>query len=209
MDRKYRPGEVAKEFDHKTAVCDVELKGSDGRFVARIFTFGGPDHDGDIQVPGSIVNEGAVVPVSSWGHGSWKSAPPVGQAAVRLDGTGALAEGRFYLSTQAGREHFEIVRSAGKSQSWSYGFDITDHDYDGGHRVIRAQVVHEVSPVLRAAGIGTETVSIDTGPETRAADLSDLAAIKAQVDAQRLHDEYVTIRARNERARFEQMRSDR
>jgi hypothetical protein len=204
MDTKYRPGRWAKAFSTKQALVEVELKARGG-FVARFFTFGGPDSDGDIQVSGSIVNEGATVPVSSWGHGSWTNSPPVGQAVLSADGKGALASGNFYLATQAGREHFEIVKAAGRAQQWSYGFDIVDHDYDGdGHRVIRRQVVHEISPVLRGAGLDTELVSIDGGEaETRAV---DLAAIKSRVVAASLAGVAATVRARHELARFQQMR---
>jgi hypothetical protein len=179
VDTKYRPGRFAKQFATKTATVEIELKAKGG-FVARFFTFGGPDSDGDIQVPGSIVNEGATVPVSSWGHGSWTNNPPVGQATLATDGKGALAQGSFYLNTQAGREHFEIITAAGKTQEWSYGYDIVDHDLDAdGHRVLRRQVVHEISPVLRAAGLETATISI----ETSSADMSDLPAIAANVKA--------------------------
>ena len=82
MDTKYRPGRFAKQFATKTGTVEIELKAKGG-FVARFFTFGGPDSDGDMQVPGSIVNEGATVPVSSWGHSPRPSRPGCRSRATR------------------------------------------------------------------------------------------------------------------------------
>jgi hypothetical protein len=162
----------------------LELKAG-GSFVARIWSNGGPDSDGDYQTAGSLTNAGGSVHVSSWNHSSWGPTPPVGRAVVEEDAKGAIARGRFFLDTAAGAEHFRIVKAAGTSQQWSYGFSVTrDRPHPDGGRTIVAQVVHEISPVLRGAGIGVNTISVDDLD-----DLDDLADIAEAAAKRRLRDE--------------------
>ena len=70
-------------------------------------------------------------------------------------------KGRFFLNTTAGRDTFEVVKELGNRQEWSYGFNVDDSE-KGEHegksvRILKKMTVHEVSPVLRGAGLGTRT----------------------------------------------------
>jgi hypothetical protein len=144
----------------------VEIKSaSEGTFSAVFCTTGVVDHDGDEVMPGAI-KTGITVPVSVYNHGSWNpGAPPVGKARVSLHCNEYVAEGRFFLGSAAARDTFETVKELAVDGigPWSWGFDVTDHEYvdRAGQRVklLKSVGLHEISPVMRAASLGTRTLS--------------------------------------------------
>jgi HK97 family phage prohead protease len=151
--------------EHKNATR-VEIKSaSEGTFSAVFCTTGVVDHDGDEVMPGAI-KTGITVPLSVYNHGSWNpGAPPVGKARVSLHSNEYVAEGRFFLGSAAARDTFETVKELAVDGigSWSWGFDVTDHQYidRAGQRVklLKSVRLHEISPVMRAASLGTRTLS--------------------------------------------------
>lgn len=194
------------------AVDVVEFKAdSSGRFEAVIATYDVVDLDGDVVVPGAIA-EGAPVAVSPYGHASMGGQMPAGRATVHTVGREAHARGKFFLDTTAGRDTYTVVREMGEAQQWSWGFDIVDFEHgtrDGQRvRVLKSVLIYEVSPVLRGASIGTRTIAAKT---TQPADLSDLAVIRDRVRFTRIPGDLravaANVRARQELARFEQMRT--
>ncbi len=203
MDYKLRRSDLPDmgPTEHKS-VPVVEFKADDsGRFEAVVLTYDTRDLDGDVVMSGAIP-EGAPVAVSPYGHASMGQAPPVGRATIGTRGNEGVASGKFFLNTTAGREAFTVVKEMGDAQEWSWGYDPLDFehsDWNGQRaRFLRQVKVYEVSPVLRGASIGTRTlVAKTTGPV-------DLHAIKAQVDARRLGDDYARTQTRLERARFEE-----
>ncbi|MEV2277715.1 HK97 family phage prohead protease [Nocardiopsis sp. NPDC049922] len=141
----------------------VEIKDADKGIVQAVFsTFDMIDHDGDVTLPGAIT-DGAPVRISSYNHTSWGGALPVGKGVVRVRDNTAVLEGQFFMGTTHGRDTFETVKQMGALQEWSYGFDIEDAEpgeRDGQRvRLLRRLKVHEVSPVLLGAGIGTRTLA--------------------------------------------------
>lgn len=135
--------------------------GEPGEVSAVFATLGVIDHQGDVTMPGAFT-DGEPVRISAWNHG-WDSLP-VGRGEIReLDGQ-AVLKGRFFLNTTGGREHYETVKALGELQEWSYGFDILEEsfgEYQGRQvRFLRKLKVHEVSPVMLGAGIGTHTTDI-------------------------------------------------
>lgn len=130
------------------------------------------DHDGDVTLPG-FLPDGAPVRISAYGHSSWGGQLPVGKGVIRRTDEGQIFEGRFFLDTQAGRDTYLTVKEMGDLQEWSYGFDIMPGGArDGEFQSQRVRflqpledgspgaVVHEVSPVLVGAGIGTRTLAV-------------------------------------------------
>lgn len=150
------------------ALARVEIKDADrGEVVAAFAKFGVIDHDGDVTVKGAFT-DGAPVRISAYGHTSWGGALPVGKGVIREVGDEAVMEGQFFMNTTHGRDHFETVKELGGVglQEWSYGFDVDGPDgsswgdHDGQHvRFLKKMKVHEVSPVLLGAGIGTRVLS--------------------------------------------------
>lgn len=158
-------------MERKTYTGGMTLKadGEEGEFSAVFSTLNVIDHQDDVTVPGAFT-EGEPVRIAAWNHG-WDQLP-VGKGEIREEEDSAVVEGRFFLNTQTGREHYETVKALGALQEWSYSFDILDASYGEfqGEKVrfLRKLKVHEVSPVMLGAGIGTRTRAIksDDGSTT-------------------------------------------
>lgn len=143
------------------SLARVEIKDETKGEVEAVFaTLGVVDKDNDVTQKGAFT-EGAQVVISSYNHKSWEGAPPVGMGTVHEIGNEVIMKGRFFLNTQAGRDHFEVVKELGSRQEWSYGFNVDDSeqgDHEGKSvRVLKKMSVFEVSPVMRGAGVGTRT----------------------------------------------------
>lgn len=148
----------------KTTRLAVTVKDADSGLVEAVFsTYDVVDSDGDVTRPGAF-DTGAPVLISAWNHTSWGSALPVGKGVIRDDGDKAVLEGRFFLNTDRGREHFEIVREIGELQEWSYGYEPLEYSFgevDGRRvRFLEKLAVTEVSPVLKGAGVDTRTLVV-------------------------------------------------
>jgi len=151
-------------MDTKT-LCRVEIKDeAKGEVTAVFATLGVRDHDGDFTREGAFT-DGAPVRISAYGHKSWQGQLPVGKGVIRVKGKRAILEGQFFMNTTHGRDTFETVKALSEDglQEWSYGFDIDEYAFgevDGQRvRYLDKLTVHEVSPVLLGAGIGTRTLS--------------------------------------------------
>ncbi len=149
------------------ALSSVEIKDADKGHVTAVFsTYDVVDKDGDITVKGAI-KDGTQVIISDWNHSSWQGARPIGKGVVRDVGNQAVVEAQFFMNTSHGRDAFEVIKQLGSRQQWSYGFDVKDSDVPddeaksaGAKRILKAMDVHEVSPVMIGAGIGTRTTGV-------------------------------------------------
>lgn len=150
----------------ETKNLSVEVKdAAEGKVGAVFVTFGVKDHDGDIIEAGAIGDQ--KVRVSSFGHASWGGALPVGVGTVTEKGDEAIAELEFFMESTVGRDHYETVKGLGDLGEWSFGFDILDESAPseeqrqaGVSRILKKLRVHEVSPVLKGAGINTRTTDV-------------------------------------------------
>jgi hypothetical protein len=147
----------SKHFQH------VEIKSADRGEVEAVFsTFNAIDSDGDVTLPGAF-EDGAEVLISSYQHTSWSGVPPVGKGRIRTTDTEAILEGQFFMNIPAARDTFLVVKELGERQQWSYGFDVLEAEpgtFQGRDvRFLKRQLVHEVSPVLVGAGVGTRTLA--------------------------------------------------
>jgi hypothetical protein len=152
----------------KTKTLTIEAMDEAGKGLARIATLSAVDHDGDTYLPGAF----------SWKEGGqqWCSilpahdgrATPLGKARVYEDADAALAELFFNLEIPAAKSWHSAIMfdlaNGGPVQEYSYGFDTIDADFQmrGADRVrlLKRLDVHEVSPVLKGAGIGTRTLAM-------------------------------------------------
>lgn len=146
----------------------VEVKDDDKGLVRAVFsTFNAIDSDQDVTRPGAF-EDGAEVPISSYGHTSWQGALPVGKATIRQDSKKAVLEGQFFMDTTHGRDAFLTVKQLGALGQWSYGYDPVEFsfgEHDGQRvRFLDKVLIHEVSPVLRGAGVGTRTLTAKSAP---------------------------------------------
>lgn len=152
-------------MERKSLSGGLEIKDADKGLVSAVFsTMGVRDHDGDVTREDAFT-DGAPVAISAYGHGSWDGALPVGKGVIRVKGKKAILDGQFFMNTQHGKDTFETVKALAESGmgEWSYGFDIDKYSFgeekDQHVRYLESVTVHEVSPVLLGAGIGTRTLS--------------------------------------------------
>lgn len=151
------------------------------------------DRDGHITDPGAMPSKR--IPVSSYGHTSWPSKGarlPVGVTEIGEDTStkDVLANGRFFVDTTDGRDTYLTVKGLGDLQQWSYGYVIrrAERGKAAGKPIVhlKALDVHELSPVLMGAGIGTRTLGIkgdDSGPLAGYPFGEDFDRVLADVDA--------------------------
>lgn len=147
----------------------VEVKDADKGEIAAVFaTLGVIDSDNDVTVKGAFPNDAPVV-ISAYGHTSWQGVKPVGKGVIREVGNEAVLEGQFFLDTVEGRDTFTVVKELGGLglQEWSYGYDAVKFsfgEHDGQKvRFLEELKVHEVSPVLVGAGVGTRLLTAKSG----------------------------------------------
>ncbi len=146
----------------------IEKMDDAGTGLARIAILSEVDNDGDTYQPGAF----------SWKEGGYqwvqilpahdRRAMPLGKARVYEEGNFVYAELSLNLETQAGRDWHSALKfdlaNGNPVQEWSYGFAVLDASWEerAGDRVrlLKKLDVHEVSPVLKGAGVGTGTMSI-------------------------------------------------
>lgn len=148
-------------------ISHLEIKDADQGIVEAVFSrFNVIDADKDVTLPGAFTN-GAPARISAYGHTSWHDLGgrlPVGKGVIRTTQTEAILEGKFFLNTAHGRDTFEVVKEMGDLQEWSFGYDpikFSFGEFEGQRvRFLEQLSVDEVSPVLKGAGINTQTLSV-------------------------------------------------
>jgi hypothetical protein len=160
-DRKDGPMTLeAKSFSIK----DLELS-EEGEVKVAFAEIGKVDHDGDYTFPGAIPTKD--LPISAYQHTSWPQRGgllPVGRATIQEEGDLAVAKGRFFLDTTLGRDTYHVVKHMKDLQEWSYGFEVLKTAPPPTNvkakRGLKSLDVHELSPVLKGAGLHTATLAI-------------------------------------------------
>jgi len=164
----------------KTFRAPIELKadGEEGSFRSVFAQFNVIDHDGDVTEPGAF-REGAEAVVEGWNH---DYGLPPGKGVIHSNEREAWIEGRFFLDTTSGKDHYLTLKNLDGLEEWSYTFTIEESESgerDGEHiRILKGLDVWGVAPVTRGAGIGTRTVTLKS-----AGDFTDdeVARLKALV----------------------------
>lgn len=140
----------------------LQIKSADQGLVSAVFcTFGVVDHDRDVVFKGAI-RPGKEVVISAYNHASWgPGAIPVGKGVTRIDGNEAILDGQFFMDTTAGRDTFNALKQLGPLAEYSWGFDVLDGaPNQHGGRDLKSVDLHEVSPVLKGASIGSRTLAL-------------------------------------------------
>lgn len=148
-------------MDRKT-LNGLRVKASAQGHISAVFcTFGVVDHDNDVVLKGAIP-AGKEVVISAYNHASWgPGAIPVGKGVIRIAGNEAILDGQFFMDTQAGLDTFNALKQLGPLAEYSWGFDVLDGTPNQhGGRDLKSVDVHEVSPVLKGASIGTRTLAL-------------------------------------------------
>lgn len=143
-----------------TARLNFKEDGEKGEFEAVIATLNVKDHDNDVTLPGAFGKQAILI--EPWNHNL--QAPPVGKGVLYERDGEAVVEGRFFLQTESGREHYEVAKELGHDQEWSYTFEIVQAErgvFEGEDvRFLKALDVWGAGQVTRGAGINTRLTSI-------------------------------------------------
>jgi hypothetical protein len=146
----------------------IEKMDDAGHGLARLANLSAVDHDGDTYAANAFAwKEGGEqwVPMLP-AHN--RSVMPFGKARVYEEGGVAFAELHLNLETAAGKDwqsHLKFDLATGRpAQEWSYGFGTVEAAFEQRGedrvRVLKQVDVHEVSPVIRGAGMGTGTLAM-------------------------------------------------
>jgi hypothetical protein len=169
-----------------------EIKSEDkGEVVAIVATLGVVDKDGDVIQKGAFPPGGANVKLSGYNHDVIVGgAAPVGKGVVTEEGDHAIFRGKFFMSTERGREAFHTTKELGAEGEWSFGFPKAvktgelsqEWKAKGAKRMIAGLTPIEASPVFVGAGWGTGTLL------TKSAELEVVAEPQADGDPAPLED---------------------
>lgn len=144
-----------------TARLDLKEGAEEGAVRAAFSIFHTRDSVGDIVLP-SFFQDGQEIPMAAWGH-SWGDLPP-GKGVIRVREKYAEFDGRFFMDTTHGLDHYRTVKHMGDLQEWSFGFSILDAqtgEQDGEPvRFLTRGDTFEASPVLVGAHRDTHTLAI-------------------------------------------------
>ena len=152
---------MAKEFKNITG--EVKELNEKGEGVIVFATLNVIDSDEDVTLAGAFGEQSVpIVPAHDW-----KQAP-IGKAKIREDGDLAVAEIKLNLKTDLGRNWYEALKfdmdNPPSKQEYSYGYDVlkvSKGEHDGRQvRFLEQMKVHEISPVLLGAGVGTGTLEL-------------------------------------------------
>lgn len=186
-------------LDKKTYRGTFHLKAEDaekGSFQAVFATMGVIDLDGDVTTPGAFGKQSVMV--EPWNHNYGEL--PVGRGDISEADRDAVIDGKFFLDTPNGRDHYEVVKALADIQEWSYTFYILEAEYgqqDGKDvRFLKKLDVVGVGPVTRGAGVDTRVTAIKgkkpsgTGGEAGDGKLSGAGVdvIRAQFDLLELEE---------------------
>lgn len=152
-------------METKNSGVRFEIKDEAKGTVDVVFsTFDVMDSDRDVTLPGAI-KDGAPTRISAYGHQSWMGSLPVGKGLISTGPKEAVMAGQFFMDTPHGLDTFNTVKGMGDMQQWSYGYDPVEYSFGEfgadktNVRFLKSVDVHEVSPVLLGAGVGTRTLS--------------------------------------------------
>ncbi len=148
-----------------TSVKEINEKGEGAAVIATLNVI---DLDGDITLPGAFGEQMVpMVPAHDWQEA------PIGKALIREIENEARAEFQLNLKTSLGGDWYEALKfdldHPPAKQQYSYGFSIIEAE-DGmvenqRVRFLKKLKVHEISPVLLGAGIGTRTLALKNAAE--------------------------------------------
>lgn len=165
-------GDKGRSRDMQIKQISASLKAisEKGEGTAVFATLNVVDLDGDVTLPGAFGEQVApMVPAHDWQEA------PIGKALIHEVGNEAHADFKLNLATSAGKDWYEALKfdldHPPAKQQYSYGFSIIESemgDHEGQRvRFLKKLKIHEVSPVLLAAGLATRTLALKNahGPE--------------------------------------------
>ena len=157
----------------KSFELSIKEEGEEKGSVEAVFSvYNNLDSDGDVVIPGAVKsgfkdNQVPMVFAHKWDQ-------PIGKGVIVENEDSAVFKGSFFMDTEAGKEAYNLVKSMGDLQQWSFGFRVNDsevgkfkkNDSESEVRYLKDLTVYEVSPVLVGANQETYTLAIKSGEDT-------------------------------------------
>ena len=165
------------------------------------------DRDNDVILPKAIGDQRVLM--SSYGHGSWMGAMPIGKGRVFERGNEAVFEGSMFMDMDHAKQTFDLIKAVGDQQEWSFSLDNVDTERskrgDQQVQLIKSVDVHEVSPVFRGAGINTRLLTAKSGDAALRAEIVRITAdsYAKTADIERLNAELKQERNATARGLFQ------
>jgi HK97 family phage prohead protease len=157
----------------KSFELSIKEEGEEKGSVEAVFSvYNNLDSDGDVVIPGAVKsgfkdNQVPMVFAHKWDQ-------PIGKGVIVEGEDSAVFKGSFFMETEAGKEAYNLVKSMGDLQQWSFGFRVNDSEVgkfqkdesESDVRFLKDLTVYEVSPVLVGANQETYTLAIKSGEDT-------------------------------------------
>lgn len=162
-ERSVTRRDYSMEKEYKNISGEVKEISEKGEGLAIISTLNVVDSDGDVVVPGAFGEQIAqIVPAHDW------QAAPIGKASIKENGDTVLAEFKLNLFTSLGKDWYSALKfdvdNPPVKQQYSYGFSVLEEgqgEFEGQQvRFLKKLKVHEISPVLVGASVGTTTLAL-------------------------------------------------
>src|SRR2546425_12465716 len=111
------------DLERKCVGAGCEIKNADqGEIVAVVCTLDVVDLETDVVLTGALPRKPAPVKLSDYGHSIvLDGSAPVGVGTIAEEGNKAILRGRYFMTTNRGREAFNLVRELGPDGEWSFG----------------------------------------------------------------------------------------
>jgi hypothetical protein len=178
-------------------------------------TIGEVDRQGDVFLPGCVGN-GVTVKLSGYGHSAiFESAPPAGRGTITEENGQLKLSGRFYMTTERGKEAFLTVKEEGAEGEWSVSFlnssattaKMSDEwRAKGARRLVSKAPLIEASPVFRGAQFGTGTLAVKHAVKEAVKEVD----AEAEAEALRVKaEEEAAAKAAEEKAAAERLDAER
>ncbi|MCQ4575410.1 MAG: HK97 family phage prohead protease [Candidatus Brocadiales bacterium] len=171
-----------------------------GEGSAIIATLNVIDSDGDVTLPGAFgVQTVKVLPAHNWMN------VPLGKAVTREKDDKVIADFQLNLDIPDAKDWYSALKfdlEHGESiQEWSYGYNVKEHE-EGEHngqqvRFLKLIEAFEISPVLKGAGVGTQTLMVKENMEYFKQAEQTLADVIALVERS---EELASLRAKDGRS---------
>lgn len=166
---------------HAGSVKTLDVKGEGQAIIAQLDTI---DLDGDVTLAGAFGEQTSpMVPAHDWNQA------PIGKARIHEENQYAIADFQMNLATSLGKDWYESLKfdmaHPPPKQEYSYGYTAKEYNFgekDGQRvRFLKSVQVHEVSPVLLGAGIGTRTLGLKDSSNPTGFVLKQAIAAKAKL----------------------------
>lgn len=150
------------EREYKRVTAEIKELGEKGEGLIKFATLEVIDADQDVSRSGAFGKQTMqMVPAHEWQQS------PIGKAQIFEEGNDVLANIRLNLNNSHGKDWYESIKFDMEvfpppKQEYSYGYTpikFSHGEFEGQQvRFLEQIEVHEISPVLKGAGVGTGTL---------------------------------------------------